>query len=43
MIPHYAVLANVIQMAHYMGVKDANRSKEMQRYLPGSKILARKS
>ncbi|KAI1786898.1 amp dependent CoA ligase [Ganoderma leucocontextum] len=40
MIPHYAVLANVIQMAHYMGVKDETRPKEMQRYLPGSKSLA---
>ena len=43
MIPHYSVIANVIQMAHYMGVKDETRPKEMQRYLPGNRILAGKS
>ena len=43
MIPHYSVIANVIQMAHYMGVKDETRPKEMQRYLPGSRIFAGKS
>ena len=40
MIPHYALLANVIQIAHYMGINDKKRPKELQRYPPGSRILA---
>ncbi|TBU63558.1 amp dependent CoA ligase [Dichomitus squalens] len=40
MIPHYAVLANVIQIAHYVGANDKKRTNELQRYPPGSKVLA---
>ena len=43
MIPHFSVLANVIQMAHYTGAKDESRPVEMQRYRPGSRCLGRKS
>ena len=42
MIPHFSVLANVVQMAHYTGAKDERRPLEMQRYPPGSKCLGRK-
>ena len=41
MIPHYSVLANVIQMAHYTNAKDESKPLEQQRYKPGSRILAR--
>ncbi|KAH9927929.1 amp dependent CoA ligase [Epithele typhae] len=40
MIPHYAVLANCIQMAHFTQVTDESKPLEMQRYRPGSKCLA---
>lgn len=40
MIPHYAVLANVIQMAHHTKAKDESQPLEKQRYKPGSKLLA---
>ncbi|RDX52610.1 amp dependent CoA ligase [Lentinus brumalis] len=39
MIPHYALLANVIQMAHYTNAKDESKPLEMQRYRPGSRVL----
>ncbi len=42
MIPHYALLANVIQMAHYTNAKDESKPLEMQRYKPGSRVLGGK-
>ncbi len=42
MIPHYALLANVIQMAHYTNAKDESKPLEMQRYRPGSRVLGGK-
>ena len=41
MIPHYSVLANVIQMAHFTHAKDDTRPLEMRRYKPGDKCLGR--
>ena len=40
MIPHYSVLANVIQVAHHTRAKDESQPLEKQRYKPGSKLLA---
>lgn len=40
MIPHFAVIANVVQMAHWTKAKDESRPLEMQRYKPGSRGLA---
>lgn len=40
MIPHYTVLANVIQLAHHTKANDEDRPLEQQRYKPGSRLLA---
>ncbi|KAI0325523.1 amp dependent CoA ligase [Cubamyces sp. BRFM 1775] len=40
MIPHYSVIANVVQLAHWTKAKDESRPLEMQRYKPGSRSLA---
>ncbi|KAI8989132.1 amp dependent CoA ligase [Trametes punicea] len=40
MIPHYSVIANVVQMAHYTKAKDESRPLDLQRYKPGSRNLA---
>ncbi|EIW53371.1 amp dependent CoA ligase [Trametes versicolor FP-101664 SS1] len=40
MIPHYAVLANVIQLAHWTKAKDESRPLDLQRHKPGSRNLA---
>ncbi|CDO75537.1 hypothetical protein BN946_scf184776.g3 [Trametes cinnabarina] len=40
MIPHYSLIANVVQMAHVTQAKDESRPLELQRYKPGSVGLA---
>ncbi|KAL7284581.1 hypothetical protein ACG7TL_001874 [Trametes sanguinea] len=40
MIPHYSVIANVVQMAHVTKAKDESRPLDLQRYKPGSVGLA---
>ncbi|KAI0772846.1 amp dependent CoA ligase [Trametes elegans] len=40
MIPHYSVLANVVQLAHYTQAKNESRPFDLQRHHPGGKVLA---
>ncbi|KAI0827404.1 amp dependent CoA ligase [Trametes gibbosa] len=40
MIPHHAVIVNVVQMAHRAQAKDESRPLDLQRHKPGSRNLA---
>lgn len=39
MIPHYAVIANVVQMKQYADIHDKGTPIEKQRYAPGDRVL----
>ncbi|KAI0634244.1 acetyl-CoA synthetase-like protein [Trametes polyzona] len=39
MIPHYAVIANVIQMKQYADIYDKGKPLEKHRYAPGDRVL----
>ena len=39
MIPHYAVIANVIQMKQYADRHDAGKPNSQKKYAPGDRML----
>ena len=40
MIPHHSMIANIIQIAHRTQAKDESRPLDLQRFKPGSRVLA---
>ncbi|KAH9903440.1 amp dependent CoA ligase [Cubamyces lactineus] len=40
MIPHYSMIANIIQIAYRTQAKDESRPLDLQRFKPGSRVLA---